>query len=365
MSKNFYALSVSSIQRETPEAVTVSFEIPQDLQAAFAYQAGQYLTLKFQLNGQEVRRSYSMSSAPQDPQLAVTVKQVKKGLVSTHINTQLQVGAAVEVMPPDGRFVVNPDPDQRKSYYLIGAGSGITPLMSILRTLLEEEPQSTIHLLYGNRNEDSIIFKDQLAGLEQKYAGQLTVTHILSQPKREKGKGLGGWFSKGAVNWDGLTGRITTGVINRFLEDHPQHHKTAEYYLCGPAGLITTAEQALLARGVAAQHVHAEYFSTPETAGVSVVGVEGAMVRVHLNGKQHELTVPAKQTILDALLAQKIDPPYSCTSGACSSCMAKVISGSVKMEACYALDEEEVAKGYILTCQAHPTSAELEISYEV
>lgn len=366
MSKEFHSLTVKEVRPETADAVTISFTIPADLAEAFHYEPGQHLTLRFQLNGKEVRRAYSMCSSPLDSDLAITVKRVRKGIVSNHINDNLKPGQQVEVMPPEGRFFIPRDPEQRRTYYLLGAGSGITPLMSLTRTILEEEPQSSVYLLYGNRNEESIIFRNELAALQQKYKGQFTHTLILSQPKRDKPKGLSGIFNKGTITWEGLVGRIDAGVIDRFLSDHPQQTKTATYFICGPGSMIDTAEAALLARGIDKKDLHAERFISAEPGHAGTIsGTAGAMLTAHLNGQVVTLPVPANKTILDVLIDGKHNPPYSCTAGACSSCMAKVLKGSVKMEACYALDDDEVAAGFVLTCQSHPTSAEVEVTYDV
>ncbi len=366
MDKHFHALKVKEVRTETPDTKTLIFEVPDELKETFRYRQGQYLTLRFFINGKEERRSYSMCSSPLEPDLAVTVKRLKGGLVSNYINDHVKTGQTIEVMPPDGRFFTELHPGAQKTYYLFGAGSGITPLFSILKTILEQEPQSIVHLLYGNRNEDSIIFKTELDRLQQRYAGQFLVEYILSQPHRAKADGLRGFFSKGKISWEGKVGRIDAGQVEKFLVEHPQRAKEAVYFICGPGSMIDTVEKALLNRGIHKKAIHTEHFTTAPIAEASrAKGVSGAKVRVVLNGNPIEISVPANKTILDVLIDNKYDPPYSCTSGACSTCMAKVTKGSVKMDVCYALDEEEVAQGYVLTCQSHPATDEVELTYDL
>ena len=364
MSKSFHQLLVKNKIPETAQAVTLTFDVPPNLKETFQYKQGQYLTLRFHINDREERRSYSMCSSPLEKDLSVTVKKVPGGKVSTHIHQNVKEGDLIEVMPPDGRFFTELHPDNKKNYYLIGAGSGITPLISILKTVLETEPMSFVFLLYGNRNEDSIIFKDQLEQLQKKYEGQLHVEHILSRPRREKKPGLGGLFSKGKITWKGKTGRIDGKVVKQFLTECPPRHKTSEFFLCGPGEMIDKVEKTLLADGMDKEHIHHEYFTTPGTGPVAK-GVAGAKVIATLDSHQYEVTVPEGKQILFALLDANVDAPYSCTSGACSTCMAKLLRGTVKMDACYALDDSEIEQGFILTCQAHPTSGEVELTFDV
>lgn len=366
MSQHFHRLQVREVKEETQEAFTIKLLVPDELKDHYVYEAGQYLTLKLNIKNKEVRRSYSMSSSPLETDLCITVKRVKKGLVSNYLADHLKKGDFLEVSQPEGKFYPELNPDQRKNYFLIGAGSGITPLFSIAKAVLEEEPQSAVYLLYGNRNEDSIIFRNELVQMTKRYAGQFFCTFTLSQPKKEKPGGIGGLFTKGKLTWEGEIGRIDYKMIQRFRSENVTLGVKSEFYICGPENLALEAEKGLLSDGINSEYIHKELFLSADISGAKS-GKEGvnAMMSVELGAETFNIELPAQKTILQVLIAAKKNPPYSCTAGACSSCMAKVISGSVVMDVCHALDPEEIEQGYILTCQSRAGSENLEITFKV
>ena len=243
--------------------------------------------------------------------------------------------------------------------------------MSILRTVLESEPMSAVYLLYGSRNEESIIFRDELDRLSERYAGQLHVEHVLSQPKKSEGSGgLFSMFKKSTTNWKGRTGRIDGRTTTSFLDENMPHGPEHDclYFICGPGSLADTVKATLLGRGIPDKQVYAEHFlNSGHVPGENLEHAStagGARLVVHLKGRRFETTVPNGATILDVLVKEKHDVPYSCTAGACSTCMAKVLQGKVKMDVCYALDDEEVKAGYVLTCQSHCETDVVEVSYD-
>lgn len=369
---DFFKLKVKDKKQETADAVTIEFEIPEGLGDRFVYKQGQYVTIRKHEGEQELRRSYSMSSSPLEKRLAVTVKKVTGGKMSTWLHDVVQVGDVLEVATPDGRFFNTLNPEKRRTYYLFGAGSGITPLLSTIKTILESEPMSVLFLFYGSRTEDNIIFRDELDQLAARYNGQLHVEHILSQPKKDSGSGgLFGLFKKSTIHWQGKIGRIDPRSAMTWLDENMPHGPEQDclYYVCGPGDMADRVKTALLGRGIGEKQIHTEYFvnanHVPGDIAEAGPAGGGKKVVVHLKGERFELQVPDGATILDVLVKAKYDPPYSCTAGACSTCMAKIIKGSVKMDACYALDDDEVKAGYILTCQSKLETPVVEISYDL
>ncbi|MBK6933460.1 MAG: ferredoxin--NADP reductase [Saprospirales bacterium] len=367
---DFHAIKVNNIVPETPDTVTLEFAIPDHLLPVFAYKQGQHITIRHELNGHEVRRSYSMSSSPVESRFAVTVKKVAGGRMSTFLHDQLKAGDTLELAPPDGRFFTPLDPDKRRTYYIFGAGSGITPLLSILKTTLEVEPMSSIFLLYGSRDEENIIFRDELERLSERYTGQLFVEHILSRPKKAASGNFLGLFKKYTSNWAGKTGRIDGRAVGQYLDENLPHgpEGDCQYFICGPGNMAETVKAALLGRGTSSKLIHTEHFVNPTHIPGEFSAAPGerpVRLIVHLHKKRIETTIPPGATILDVMVKEKHDAPYSCTAGACSTCMAKVVQGKVRMDACYALDDEEVKAGYCLTCQSHPDSDVVEISYDL
>lgn len=370
MGQTFHPLKVKTLQRETKEAVSVQFDIPESLSETFSFKQGQYITLKLKHEDSDIRRSYSMSTSPLDNKLQITVKKVEGGRASTRICDELKEGDEIEVSAPEGKFYSPLHPEQRKVYYMIAAGSGITPIMSLIKTTLEVEPLSTVVLFYGNKYLDTVIFKDELDQMLKRYEGQFYVEHAISHSDKPSSSLIGGLFKKSKPDaLDSHKGRLEGKLLQKLFKKHPFGNKTAEFFICGPGDMNKNTEQFLKNLGVDKKHIHREYFAVSDEGSTASSGSEApsgfVKAKVHYNGDVHELEIPKSKTVLEGLIDQKLDPPYSCTSGACSTCMAKMISGSVKMDSCLALDDEEIEEGYVLTCQSRCETDEIELTYDV
>lgn len=355
----FYSLKILDIKNETKDAVAISFDIPQELSQTFNYKAGQYLTLKFTINDTEVRRSYSLCSTPASKEpLSIGVKRVKNGLVSNHIHDQLKVGDVVDVLPPDGRFYADVKKENYKTYYLFSAGSGITPILSILRTVLLTEEHSYIHMMYGNRSQDSIMFKETLEQLQKDYPSRFTLVHTLSRPESN-------WSDlwKTAKEQPFRKGRLDATAVQWFINEYPPYAQNAEYFICGPGTMIADTKKTLQNIDVPEKRIYTENFGGTTTKDTTE-GFENAVLIAHLDGNNIELTIPKGKTILRTLINAGKEPPYSCEGGVCSTCVCKLKSGKVHMKNNLALSDKEIEQGYILSCQSIPLTEHIEITYE-
>ena len=348
----FIRLQIADVRQETADAVSVSFHIPAEHKSTFQFIQGQYITFKLNVKGEEIRRSYSICSGTEDGELRVAVKRVNGGKGSNYINDVFKKGDFAEVMPPAGSFYTELLAEQQKNYVLFAGGSGITPMLSIIKTVLVKEPKSTLVLLYGNRDEASIIFKNELDTLANNN-NRLKVVHVLENPSPD-------------------TPTLLTGLMTReknlaLIENYVGLNLNNEFFICGPGPMMENAKQALQSLQVDSKKIHIEYFSAPtetvESATSSDEGVN-SQATVILDGDEYNVSVKAGQNVLEALLNKNIDAPYACQGGSCCTCRALLVEGKVKMLVNYALLEDEVKDGYILTCQSIPLTDKIVVDYD-
>ena len=358
MSIHFHPLKVKEVRQETADCVSIAFDIPAELQEAFQYTQGQSLTIRTQISGQEVRRTYSICSSPLDNEWRVAVKKVEGGLFSSFANLELKAGHTLEVMQPVGRFYSALDPANRKNYIAFAAGSGITPVLSIIKTTLTKEPLSQFTLVYGNRNRSSIIFFEELEALKNQFMQRFNLVHVLSREKTDS-----------AIH----SGRIDTTKLNELKSLIPLKEMD-EFFLCGPEEMIFTVKDYLETTGIDKKKIHFELFTSPgqQTATAGRTGKATASgpesrVTVKLDGRSFDfgLSLNSETSILDAALQQGADLPYACKGGMCCTCKAKLLEGEVKMDVHWGLEEEEVANGFILTCQSHPVSEKVVVDFDI
>ncbi|MBP4141202.1 ferredoxin--NADP reductase [Flavobacterium sp. P4023] len=346
---SFLKLIIKEVKRETKDAVSILFNVPEELKANYKFIAGQYLNLKLTLDGQEIRRAYSICSSPESGELRIAVKAVKDGAFSQFANTKLKAGDAIEVGAPEGKFTFEPQADRQKNYVAFVAGSGITPVMSILKSVLKNESKSSFVLVYGNKSPEETIFHQELHDLQLQYVGRLFVHYVFSQAKTD----------------NALFGRIEKAAVNFVLKNKHKELEFDKFYLCGPEPMINLVSDVLKEHNVKDTAIKFELFAASIVENTIEKSLSGhSKITIMVDDEETTFEMSQKQTVLDAALKQGIDAPYSCQGGICSSCLARVTSGTAEMSKNSILTDKEIASGLILTCQAHPTSESIYIDYD-
>lgn len=356
MSTHFHPLRVAEIVPETPDANSIRFEIPPELTDIFAFKAGQHLTLKADIDGEDVRRNYSLCTAPGDRDWMVTVKRIAGGLFSNWVGDNLKVGDTIEVMPPHGSFTTGLNAAARRHLVGIAGGSGITPLMSLVRTILKDEPESRFTLLYGNRDSSSVIFLEQLAGLKDRYLDRFELYHFLDQ-------------EEGDVElFNGMLDRERVEEAIEQLVENPG--EVDGWFICGPGPMMDCAESALTDRAIARGRIHIERFTAdrpPESLVRDMADLQskaaGIVMSVTLDGRTRKVPF-SEANILDSARVAGLAAPFACKAGVCATCRAKVVGGHVEMAARYGLTDEEIEDGYVLTCQSVPSGDGVAVDYD-
>lgn len=353
--KQYLSLKVRQVIRETPDTVTIYFDQPDPF---LDYQPGQFLTVIVDINGKAERRSYSLCTSPfVDPYPGITVKRVKDGVVSNYLNDLIRPGKSIEVMKPMGHFTLDYHSQNTNHFVMVTGGSGITPVMGLIKSILVNEPDSKTTLLYCSRSEEQIIFKNELASLAEKHSDKINIIHNLSQPTN---------------SWTGLKGRLSADKIKAILtENVGDEGRTIRYLTCGPQGLMEATLASLSGIGVREEDVLKENFflnaaekETPSVGSDDELPIITRNVQVNLEGQEYEFEVTPDKTILEAGMDEDIDMPYSCQSGLCTACRGKLISGKVKMDEDAGLSQKEIEEGYILCCMSHPLTGDVKVEIE-
>ena len=356
----FHPLTISDIRKETDNAVCLTFDVPADLSETYRFTQGQYLTLKAEIDGTEVRRSYSICSGVDDGTLRVAVKKIEGGIFSTFINEKLDKGDVIEVMPPAGTFFTPLHKDNERNYLCIAAGSGITPILSIIKTIMKREPASRVTLLYGNQRVATMMFKEELGAIKSRYLSRFQWINILSRERQDI---------------EILNGRINNRKGAELIQHLLDLHSVDEFFLCGPEAMISEVSRGLRAEGIDERKIHYELFAASAEAAAARVAKHHeralkmagmvAQVSVNADGRQTRFELTADgQNILDGALDNGVDLPFACKGGVCATCKAKLLEGEVDMDINHALEADELAAGYILTCQAHPISDRVVVDFD-
>lgn len=362
MAPTFHRLSVAAVEQLTPDAVAISFDVPADLRDTFRYKAGQYVTLRLTIDGVEYRRNYSLCSSPvAGERPTIGVKRVTNGAVSQYLHGNLSVGAALDLYPPMGSFCIEPNPASAMAYVLYAGGSGITPVLSIMRTLIEQQPQSRITLVYANRDERSIMFAEQIDALASSHADRLVVHHVLED--------------NASATRSSYAGRLDQATAAMLLPKIVANAAGQQHYVCGPQGMMEAVVSWLRAAGVEQAAILQELFTiskhqaetmSSEASSTADDAVERKTrtITIRLYGTESTFDVEPDETILTAAQRANLDPPFACQIGACCTCRAKLVSGTVIMDEREALSDDEIEEGYILTCQSHPTADNVFADYD-
>lgn len=349
----FHRLSIAAIERDTPDAVAVTFCVPDNLHEHYRYRPGQHLTLKALVNGEDLRRCYSICSSPDDGVLKIGVKAIHEGRFSNFINQQLHVGDSLDVMIPQGKFGYQPQVTTEGRYLAVAAGSGITPLLSIIKATLQTEPHSRFTLIYGNKNSRSVMFKESIADLKNQYAERFQVLYLFSQEQQDSA------LLSGRVNKPQLMALGKT-LLNFKQFDHA--------FVCGPEEMMDDVQSALAECGMAPERIHSERFNTSGTKfrPSATLATDNRQVSIHLDGRTMTINMDSQDdSILDAALRQGADLPYACKGGVCATCKCKLKAGEVEMGVNYSLEPDQIADGYILSCQAWPKGDGVELDFDV
>lgn len=345
----FHPLKINNIKRETSKAVSISFEVSDNLKSQYRFEAGQYLTLKTNINGNEVRRDYSISSSPSSGELTVTIKEIPNGLFSSYANSKLTIGDSLEVATPQGRFTLD---SSNNSEVIVGfaAGSGITPIMSLLKTTLKLNNSQQFILIYGNKTPEQTIFYDDILSLKKAHHPRLQIQFLFSQSQEDQA----------------LFGRIDQGNTNFILKNTINLNAPSKFFLCGPEGMIHTVKAVLLEKGISEKDINFELFTSSQTISETNVAQKDGRVNVSVlvDDQVESFEMEANQTILEAALRQDIDVPYSCQGGVCSSCICRVTEGTAEMRQNSVLTDSEVAEGLVLSCQAVPTASKIHVDFD-
>lgn len=343
----FFPLEIKEVIRETPQAVSLSFNIPENLKEAFKFDAGQYITIKAKLGEEELRRAYSLCSAPNSGEFKVTVKEVEGGKFSVIANNKLNAGDILEVHPPEGKFILKPT-GEAKTYAAFAAGSGITPVLSIIKTVLAEEPKSRFVLTYGNKSPEETIFFKELLELQAKFPDRLFIEFVYSRTREDNSH----------------FGRIETSTVNFVVKNKFKEHAFDAFYLCGPEEMINQVSDVLKENGVTEDKILYELFTSEDTGAIET-NVEGQTeLTIMVDDEETTFSMDTKETVLDAALEHDLDVPYSCQGGICSSCIARIVEGKAEMRKNQILTDEEIEEGLILTCQAQPLTPKLKVDYD-